>query len=333
MTALLLLALFAQFRVTVEEVLVDVVVTRGDEPVRGLVAADFELLDEGVARPVRIVPLDDLSLSVLFVMDLSLSVTPERRERLRSAAERVARQLDPGDVCAASAFAGTFALIHDFAPCASLPEDVFGGVETGGGTALWDSLATAISLADAAPGRSVILLFSDGADTVSWLPEPLVEETLRTSDALIHALIPPDARGRARARPRGRVTTIPPSVQRRARIGIRRMGAGPAPDSLATLLPARSQGFRSRLGQHAPSELQLLRRVTELSGGRMITVREEDGVLVAYEEILRDLESRYVLAFSPDPAQAPGWRRLEVTTTAEGAEVRARRGWFHGATR
>jgi len=73
--------------------------------------------------------------------------------------------------------------------------------------------------------------------------------------------------------------------------------------------------------------------MTELTGGRVVAVRREQDVLVAYEEILRDLESRYVLAFAPDPAAPPGWRRLEVSTRAPGARIRARRGYFHGANR
>ncbi len=311
----------------------DVVVTRGEEPVSGLTPADFEVLDEGTLRSVRIAPLADLSLSVLFVMDLSLSVTPERQSRLREAAERVAAQLGAEDTCAAAVFAAEFWLIHDFAPCKDLPADIFGSAEPGGGTALWDSLAAATAFADQAAGRSVILLFSDGEDTMSWLPEPLVEETLRTSDALLYTLLPPESAGLGRARPRGRITTIPPSVQRRTRIGLRRMNGNVAPDSVATLLPAANQRFRSRIGQHLPSELDLLRRVTELTGGRVVAVRREQDVLVAYEEILRDLESRYVLAFAPDPAAPPGWRRLEVSTRVSGARVRARRGYFHGANR
>ena len=60
---------------TVEEVLVDVVVTQRNRPVAGLTAEDFVLLDGGTRRDIRLVPLEDLPVSVLFVMDMSESVT------------------------------------------------------------------------------------------------------------------------------------------------------------------------------------------------------------------------------------------------------------------
>ena len=93
-----------RFRVTVEEVLVDVVVTEGNRPLAGLSAADFVLLDGGAPREVRLVPLEDLPVSVLFVMDMSESVTRERRQLLASAARQFSGQLAGTDRCAVMTF-------------------------------------------------------------------------------------------------------------------------------------------------------------------------------------------------------------------------------------
>ena len=320
----------ARFRVSVEEVLVDAVVTRGNRPVAGLGAGDFVLLDEGVRREVRVVPQGDLPVSVLFVMDLSESVTGERRERLAAAARQFAGQLGSRDRCAVAVFASELVLGHDFADCSRLPPDPFPAEGGTGGTALWDSLLLSAALVEEVPGRAVIVIFTDGEDTMSWTPEAFVEEALRGSGAVLYAVIPPDTRGTAREPYRYRSALAgPPSVERRQRIGIRRMNGGVAPDGLAILLDGPRRGMRPRIGARAPSELQLLRHVAELSGGRLAPTRDEARLAAAYEEILDEMRSRYVLAFQPDPGQPAGWRRLEVSVSGGGANVRARRGYLH----
>lgn len=319
-----------RFRVTVEEVLVDVVVTERNRPLAGLAAADFRLLDGGVPRELRLVPLEDLPLSVLFVMDLSESVSRERRQRLAAAARQFSGQLSENDRCAVMIFSSQPVLTHDFAGCAELPPNPFPEESVIGGTALWDSLLLATALAEEEPGRSVVIVFTDGDDTMSWTPEGFVEPALQGSEAVLYTVIPPDARGTTRRRYRYRNNDfVPPSVARRRRIGIRRMNGGIAPDELEVLLEGPRRASRPRAGMRAPSELQLLRHVTELSGGRLVQSRDEERLLAAYGEILEEMRSRYVLAFVPDPNEPAGWRSLQVTVNREGANVRARSGYLH----
>ena len=319
-----------RFRVSVEEVLVEVVVAGGGRPVAGLTAADFTVLDEGVRREVRLVPQGELPVSVLFLMDLSESVSGERRRLLAAAAEQFAGQLSERDRCGVAVFASEVSLARDFAGCSLLPADPFPDREITGGTALWDSLLLSAALVEEAPGRAVLVIFTDGEDTMSWTPEAFVEEALRGSGAVLYAVIPPDARGTARAPHRYRsVDRAPPSVARRRRIGIRRMNGGVAPDEIAVLLDGPRRARRPRTGARLPSELQLLRQVVEASGGRMVRSRDEKRLVAAYGEILDEMRSRYVLAFQPDPDRPPGWRRLEVSVDRDGAEVRARRGYLH----
>ena len=263
-----------RFRVSVAEVLVEVVVAGGGRPVAGLTAADFTVLDEGVRREVRLVPQGELPVSVLFLMDLSESVSGERRRLLAAAAEQFAGQLSERDRCGVAVFASEVSLARDFAGCSLLPADPFPDREITGGTALWDSLLLSAALVEEAPGRAVLVIFTDGEDTMSWTPEAFVEEALRGSGAVLYAVIPPDARGTARAPHRYRaVDRAPPSVARRRRIGIRRMNGGVAPDEIAVLLDGPRRARRPRTGARVPSELQLLRQVVEASGGRMVRSR------------------------------------------------------------
>ena len=71
------------FKAGVELVRVDVSVTRGGQPVRGLTAADFSIVDAGVPQRVNGVMLvEDLPLDVQMVLDTSGSVAGEELQHL-----------------------------------------------------------------------------------------------------------------------------------------------------------------------------------------------------------------------------------------------------------
>ncbi len=321
-----------QFRVTTQEVLVDVVVTRDGRPVSGLTVEDFTLLDDGEQRPVRLVPQSDLPLSILFLMDQSASVTEERSRLLREAAARFGAQLAEQDECARARFAESLVLVRDFGDCRTLDEESPSAEALSGGTALWDALVIASALVEGETGRPVIVVFTDGQDTASWTPEGLLEDALRGLNALVYGVIPPGTTGTARTPYRyQRFDPSPPSVLRRQRIGMRRMNPAEAPDALEALLEGPRRNIRPRSGARPPSELQLLRHAAEGSGGRLVRAQDERRLSAAYAGILEEMQARYVLAFEPDPGEPPGWRRLEVTVGMSGVVVRARAGYVHRA--
>jgi len=182
-----------RFRVTVEEVLVDVVVTERNRPLAGLTAADFVLLDGGVRRDIRLVPLEDLPVSVLFVMDLSESVTRDRRQRLAAAARQFSGRLSENDRCAVMIFSSQPVLTHDFAGCSELPPNPFPEEGVIGGTALWDSLLLSTALAGEEPGRAVVIVFTDGDDSRSMgfgseMSAGDAIEAARLTDAVVYAI-------------------------------------------------------------------------------------------------------------------------------------------------
>ncbi|MCU0252216.1 MAG: hypothetical protein MUE61_18615, partial [Vicinamibacterales bacterium] len=77
------------FSSKVEAVRVDVLVTEDGKPVRGLRAADFEILDNGVRQTVDIASSEELPLNVVFTFDLSASIVGERLGNLREASRAV----------------------------------------------------------------------------------------------------------------------------------------------------------------------------------------------------------------------------------------------------
>ena len=82
------------FRVGVDAVRVDVLVTDGNRPVGGLTADDFELRDSGVRQRIEAVDLGGVPLSVMLALDTSVSVWGQPLQNLKEAASAVVEPAD-----------------------------------------------------------------------------------------------------------------------------------------------------------------------------------------------------------------------------------------------
>jgi VWFA-related protein len=63
------------------------------------------------------------------------------------------------------------------------------GIAPRGGTALHDAAHTGIVLGDVGSGRSLVVLFSDGTDTSSFLPATAAIDAARRGDVVIYAVL------------------------------------------------------------------------------------------------------------------------------------------------
>ena len=70
----------------------------------------------------------------------------------------------------------------------------------------------------------------------------------------------------------------------------------------------------------------LIREVSEASGGRLLEVSSDDDLAGAYQEVLEELRTRYVLSFTPNP-RLEGFVPIEVRGKRRGVDVRARPGY------
>src|SRR5206468_4123078 len=55
-------------------------------------------------------------------------------------------------------------------------------------TSLRDAAFAGLALREADPGRTLLLIFSDGSDTSSWLKAPAVIEAAKRTDAVVYAV-------------------------------------------------------------------------------------------------------------------------------------------------
>jgi VWFA-related protein len=173
------------FRVSVENVYLDAFVTQGGRPVGGLRASDFELKDDGVVQSPELLGVDAAPLLAILAFDTSGSVAGEKLEALRAAGGAFLDVLRPGDQVGLLRFREDVGWMTPPTSDRDAVRLALGRMAAGGATSMLDALYAAIVL----PGtetRSLVVLFSDGEDNVSWLDEAQVRQVAERSNALVH---------------------------------------------------------------------------------------------------------------------------------------------------
>jgi Ca-activated chloride channel family protein len=173
---------------------VDVLVTDGDKPAAGLTAQDFELRDNGVPQSLELVDAADVPLNVVLALDTSGSTTGTRQADLVAASHALLDGLKPEDRAALTTFS------HAAAPRLALTTDLAGirdalrQIKPAGRTSLSDGIYVALTSTLRQPGRSLVVVCSDGSDISSWLrPDDLIEAAKR-ANAVVYAVAAADAK-------------------------------------------------------------------------------------------------------------------------------------------
>jgi VWFA-related protein len=177
------------FSSAVEAVRVDVLVTEGGRPIPGLQAQDFELLDNGVRQQIDLVSFDEIPLNLVLVFDMSDSVVGERLNHLRQAAGHLLSGLKSQDEAALVVFNDGVAQGSNLtADLDRVRKDLLGR-EGRGDTALIDAIYGGLMMAESNVGRALMIVFSDGVDTASFLTADAVLDTAKRSDVVVYAAV------------------------------------------------------------------------------------------------------------------------------------------------
>jgi VWFA-related protein len=283
------------FRVGVEGVRVDVLVLDGRTPVRGLGEADFELSDSGVAQRISSVQLEDVPLSVLFALDVSQSVQGEPLRHLQEAASSASAMLSPADRAALLTFSSDIVLRAPWSGDLGAMHRALSALTAGGSTSLHDAAHASLAARDSAVSRTLVLLFSDGEDTSSWLPGESVLEGARRTDAVVYG------------------------------IGLRPTGSAPVAgfrvDFRSGLLPESPRVLPTRLSE------RFLRALADETGGDYLEANRSDSLKDTFQQVMREFRSRYLLTYTPRGVESGGWHPLEVRVKGRRLKVTARRGY------
>lgn len=175
------------FAARVESVLVDAFATNDGADIPGLSARDFVLRDNGASQAFDLLPTESLPIRAILVFDTSSSMKGEKLERLRSAAESFVDRLRPQDEAALVSFSDEITLK---APLSSDLSRVRFGLLTlraQGATSVYDALFAAL-LTPRSALRTLVIVFSDGEDNMSWLGERQARGMVERSNALIHVV-------------------------------------------------------------------------------------------------------------------------------------------------
>jgi VWFA-related protein len=176
------------FRTHADRVRVDVLVTANDGVVTGLSADDFRLLDNRV--PQRLELLDRSGpVWLILVLDVSQSVDGEKLSRLREGCEAAVNHLEAGDQAALLTFAEEVSVAAPLSPRVDALLSALRTVPAGGRTALYDAVFTAVALVSRATTRILIVVFSDGQDTMSVLEPASVRDIVRTGNAVLYGVL------------------------------------------------------------------------------------------------------------------------------------------------
>ena len=178
------------FRAGVDVVRIDLSVMNGVNPVAGLTIDNFTVTDSGVPQKIESVSLDKVPLSLMLVLDISGSMAGERLQSLKEAATGLIKTLREDDSAALLQFSEPIRLALPMTRQRPAMLAAIDALESGGATSLNDAIFFGLQLrhAEAGESRAVVLVFSDGADTLSFLPDAHVLEATRRSGVIVHVV-------------------------------------------------------------------------------------------------------------------------------------------------
>jgi VWFA-related protein len=231
------------FRSNVDVVRIDVSVMSGLSPVAGLTRDHFIVTDNGVPQTVDSATLESVPLSITLLLDTSESMRFDRIENLIKASTSLVTKLHEQDQAALLTFSEPVKRIVPMTALRKPLLDALGALEANGATSLNDAVFLALQLkpATVVDSTSVLLVFSDGHDTASWLRTDQVLEATRRSNQLLHVieLMAPGSLSNAGSRPSE-------TLRQLARAGGGRHWAAQRPKDLDDLFDKALNELRAR---------------------------------------------------------------------------------------
>ena len=176
------------FSSKVEAVRIDVLVSEGGMPLRGLTAADFDVLDNGVRQSVDLISFEQIPVNLVMALDMSDSVAGERLDHLRAAGRAALAALQPRDRASLVTFSHQVTLAAPLSTDLDAVERALDEATGSGLTSLVDGVFAGVIVGEGDIGRALLIVFSDGLDTASWLTADAVLKDAGQSDVVAYAV-------------------------------------------------------------------------------------------------------------------------------------------------
>jgi VWFA-related protein len=232
--------------------------------------------------------------------------------------------LGPEDEVFLYRFAGKPELLQRWTTDRTEVMHALGTVHPNGATAIYDTVAEAVPLAQSGTRRKkALVLISDGCDTNSHTNLDTVRQIVRDSDVLVYA-VGIDASG----------ADIPEASSRSAVSA----GAKPvpsafpgAPQPAPAAPPTVSPAAATRAAHSSSSDrinVDALRAITDDSGGRTEVVVSSRDLDPSTARIADELSRQYFLGYVSAAPRDGRWHTIEVVVRGNHYTVRARRGFI-----
>jgi Ca-activated chloride channel homolog len=168
------------------EVYATVTDARG-EPVTGLTASDFRLLEDGEPQTIAAFAAGEFPLSVAVGIDRSFSM---RRwlEPSKAAARAFVSALRPDDRVMVLAIGSETETVAPFSSDHDSAAAAIGRLDTWGTTPLYDAILAAVSAVENARGRRALVVASDGVDRYSETSATTLVSEARRRDVLVYPI-------------------------------------------------------------------------------------------------------------------------------------------------
>lgn len=269
-----------------------------------LTAADFVVMDNGVAQKVDEVSFAKRPIDVTVALDVSGSVSGAMLDVLRRGISDLAHDLRPADRLKLVVFNTQVTRVTAFTSDLTAIDRAMREVPAGGATALLDTAATALIAASDTERRQLVVFFTDGVDAGSMTTPAMLQTVADRTRATVTIVIPA---------PRTAPVIIPGASSNSP-------GGNLIAPNLITL-PSLSQTSTLSSG--------VLGQIARNTGGDILA--DSAGLLgPVFRQALENFRSSYVLFYSPTGVERTGFHTITVTVTRQGATVQARRGYFGG---
>jgi Ca-activated chloride channel homolog len=178
---------------TVDVKLVNVFVTVTDahgSPVAGLTKENFKLEEDGREQKIAIFDKQSaLPLSIALAVDTSLSTRHDLPLEQVSAKRFAHAILRPVDGLSIYAFSETVQETTSFTSDLKRIDDAIDHIRLGAATALYDAIYLVSHSLDRRQGRKVIVLITDGGDTISKIDYKQAVRAAEEAEALVYSII------------------------------------------------------------------------------------------------------------------------------------------------
>ncbi|NOT59386.1 MAG: VWA domain-containing protein [Acidobacteria bacterium] len=176
-------------RINSDLVTVTVTTLKNSTEKAALAKEDFTILEDGVAQEVtNFARESETPLRMVVLFDASMSVAQRLNFEKKAAAKFFDKMMRPQDQAAVFAVATETDVMQEFTNKPQLLSNATRQLKAGGATALYDGIYLAAEYLRATSGRRVIVLVTDGGDTVSHKTLKEALQITQEVDAVIYSV-------------------------------------------------------------------------------------------------------------------------------------------------